>query len=162
MTRPSESPSSRGRLPWDVSPYFPYSCGSRTPFRSLFSSCNNSCTKSVFTTLLPSPSSFPQGGLCVPAADGSQRGDQGETQEKGRPGGRGDPGETQGKGRPRGRGNPGRPRGGPGEGETRGDPGEAQAGLGHGRGCIVLSSPVGLGNSNGMIRRQSQEQRPSE
>lgn len=89
----------------------------------------------------------------MPAADGSQRGDQGETQEKGRPGGRGDQGETQG--RPRGRGDPG-------EGETWGDPGEAQAELGHGRGCIVLSSPVALGNSNGLIRRQSQEQRPSE
>lgn len=83
----------------------------------------------------------------MPAADGSQRGNQGETQEKGRPGGRGDQGETQER---------------PGEEETQGDPGEAQAGLRHGRGCIVLSSPVGLGNSNGMIRRQSQEQRPSE
>ena len=48
----------------------------------------------------------------MPAADGSQRGNQGETQEKGRPGGRGDQGETQE--RPRGRGNLGRPRGGPG------------------------------------------------
>lgn len=76
---------------------------------------------------------------------------KGET--RGRPRRRGDPGEGETKGRPRR---------GPGEEETRGDPGEAQAGLGHGRGCIVLSSPVGLGNSNGMIRRQSQEQRPSE
>lgn len=78
---------------------------------------------------------------------------KGET--RGRPRRRGDLGEGETQGRPRGRGDPG-------EGETWGDPGEAQAGLGHGRGCIVLSSPVGLGNSNGMIRRQSQEQRPSE